>query len=151
MTHEEITKLNREVRVIGSTGNGGKLKEMIGKEYQVDTIYFGDNTVMIKGWCFNLSDVQFLTHLSFKNRRIAIGDEVQCRGGGNKWYKVYGYRWQDGRYLISLVKDNDFENSCFSSSQSEITAHRTPLDKPSLSGKEVDVVVDGISYKAIIK
>ena len=139
------------VRVMRNTTNPciKVMDEMIGQElevressYNLDNIYVW-NKDKSDFWIFNKSDVRFLTAGMHKKNHIAIGDEVLV---GNRWRKVTGFYMYDNRakILTGTLADTNFWV------ESEIKNHRTGVTA-SLAGKEVDVIVDGVSYKAVIK
>ena len=112
MTYEELQNQIPEVRIIAT-----------GEEFKVDNIDYSSKKVWLKsGETYSFSEVRFLTPLSFKGKRIAIGDEVKVY---DDWYKVYGYSWFNGRYFLLLVGDNNFEAGCMRIYIGEIQDHRT--------------------------
>ena len=146
---KNITIETNFVRVIGNTTcpTIKEMNEMIGKEYEVDNSDYTDDTIYVwkiknkHTYCFNKKDVRFLTAGMHKNKHIAIDDEVlvYC-----EWKKVVGFYMYDGTGKI-LTGTLEYTQSF---SESYIKDHRT--EAVSLSGKEVDVIVDGVTYKAKI-
>lgn len=130
MTFEEITNPKKYVRVIDSTYiPTKKTKEMVGGEFEVRIEWYSDNTVGVwdkdksDWWIFNRSDVQFLTPVEYKGKKIAIGDEVLF---ASIWRKVYGYHWYNDEWELNVVSSNNFEYMCTHLYAEEIQDHRTP-------------------------
>ena len=146
---KNITTESNWVRVIGNTRNPNskEMNDMVGKDYEVDESDYGSKTIGIwnedKSWFeFNKKDVRFLTAGMHKDKHIARDDEVLV---GGVWRKVLGFYLYDDevKILMGTLKNTEYYND------SSIKDHRT--EAVSLSGKEVDVIVDGVTYKAKIK
>jgi len=147
---KNITIETNWVRVIGNTicPDNEKMNDMIGQELEVKYSNYANNTFTVWNknksdyWCFNKKDVRFLTPATFNERHIAIGDEVLVDG---EWKKVLGFYVYSSKVFIPTGTP---ENT-FTYSVSDIKDHRT--ETVSLSGTEVEVIVDGVSYQAVIK
>jgi hypothetical protein len=118
-----------EVRVLDSTHSPTKKTiAMIGGEFEVRSIFCHDGDLSVynadKDDCFffTLSDVRFLTPLSYKGKRIAIGDEIKWY---NSWHTVCDYVWYNGKWDLLLVRDNDFDKKCYLVQETQIASHRT--------------------------
>jgi hypothetical protein len=158
---KDIQNIKKEYRVLGSTYHPDEeTKAMIGGIYECASVDYKHNLVGLynqdkSNWhWFNLSDVQELTPLEYNGRRIGIGDWVKC--GDGEWYEVYGYHWYDGDFVIStaFVEEHTPDyNSCFHWSLQEIEEIKPlyEIEKENLSGKKVEVVIDGKTYKAVIE
>ena len=147
---KNITQESNWVRVIGNTHSPDipGMNEMIGKEYEVDNSNYADDTICVwkrknnsVSFCFNKSDVRFLTAGMHNKRSIARGDEVLVDDG---WEKVLGVYMYNNSVKIQT---GTLENT-ISYLESQIEDHRT---EASLSGKQVTVTIDGKDYQAIIK
>jgi len=144
MTFQEIINPKKYVRVIDSTYNPNKeTKEMVGGEFEVRVEWYSDKTVAVwnkdksDSWGFNRSDVQFLTPVEYKGKRVAIGDEVlYCE----EWCKVYGYFWYDGYWKLNTVQNNDFENKCYYLRAEDIQDHRTPQNNEDEIQKAIELL-----------
>jgi len=149
---KNITTETNYVRVIGNTKDP-KIKamnDMVGQDFEVRTSYYNDDTISVwnkdksKSWLFNKADVRFLTPAMYKGKNIAIGDEVKASA---KWRKVLGFYMY---YNIVRISVGSVEDT-YVYLESEIKDHRTGAEVVSLSGKVVDVMVDGVSHKAVIQ
>jgi len=150
MNTKNITVETNWVRVIGNTEEPAieKMNEMIGGEREVKTSFHEMDKISVWNkdksdwWAFNKSDVRFLTPAMFNEKHIAIEDEVFVHG---EWKKVLGFFMYDNRVRIPT---GTLANTVIWAVP-DIQGHRT--EKLSLKGKEVDVIVDGVTYKAVIK
>ena len=150
MNTKNITVETNWVRVIGNTASphNQKMNEMIGKECEVKKSHHDESLICIWNkdksdfWTFYKKDVRFLTPAMFNKKNIAIEDEVFVHG---EWKKVLGFFMYDNRVRIPT---GTLANTVIWA-VSDIQGHRT--EKLSLKGKEVDVIVDGVTYKAVIK
>ena len=131
MNYNELQNQKQYVRIIDSTyykdrDSNELSRRFIGKEFPISGIDYDNNTVVVVDFSsrckLNFSDVRFLTPVEFKGKKIAIGDEVLY---GRDWCIVYGYFWFDGRLVLNIVKDNDYENECHCLTIDSITAHRS--------------------------
>lgn len=117
------------VKVLSSTFNLNQhVKGLIGKILEVRIVDYDDDTVQVwdedkNYYYFNFSDVQEMTPCYFKGERIGIGDTVVWDG---EEPIVYDYHWEDGRWVLDMVEDMNYQNGCYSLSESRITSH-TPL------------------------
>ena len=147
---KNITIETNWVRVIGNTRNPNnqKMNEMIGEECEVNTSFHDNGPICIWDkdksdfWIFNKSDVRFLIPAMFNEKHLAIDDEVFVQ---SRWKKVLWFFMYDNKVKIlagTLEDTNEYE-------EEDIQDHRT--ETLSLTGKEVDVIVDGATYKAVIK
>jgi len=147
---KNITTESNWVRVIGNTRNPNskEMNKMLGQEYEVSSSVYNDDAIWVynkdksNSEYFNKKDVRFLTAGMHNGKHIAIDDEVLVNGA---WKKVVGFFMYDDevKILMGTLKNTEYYND------SSIKDHRT--EAVSLSGKEVDVIVDGVTYKAKIK
>ena len=136
------------VRVMGNTGNAGDAPrdEMIGQECEVHQSDYKDNTICVWDkselgyhW-FNKSDVRFLTPAKFKEKHIAIDDEVFVDG---EWRKVLGFYMYDNQ--IKLLTGTLDET--VGAWQTEIKRHRTepvPETKMTIAQIEEKLNITGL-------
>jgi len=123
---KQIKEKVPEVRILDSTYGiiVNEAKKMIGGEFEVMRINYYDKTIYVwnkdksNWWIFNLSDVQFLTPLSFNGRRIGIGDEVKDVYG---WCEVYGYSWNDGEWGVDVAENKDYKDDTRWLTENKIT------------------------------
>jgi len=147
---KNIKQESNYVRVIGNTRNpdNESMNEMIGQELEVVRSYYNDDTMVVynkdksDSWYFKKKDVRFLTPAMHKGKHIAIGDEVLLYGSWKKVMGLYVYM-NEARIQTGTPENTEIYNG------SQIRDHRTGV-VASLSGKEVDVIVDGVTYKAKI-
>ena len=146
---KNITQESNWVRVIGNTKypNSTEVNEMVGKEFEVHSSDFYDDTICVWNkdksdyWSFAKTDVRFLTAGMHKNKHIAIGDEVLV---GGEWKKVVGFYM----YCNEAILQTGTLEATQSFSESYIKDHRT--EEPSLSGTQVTVTIDGKDYPATV-
>jgi len=150
---KNITIETNWVRVIGNTRspNIKEMNKMIGEEFEVKKSSHHDNGPICiwnkdksDWWPFSKKDVRFLTPAMFNEKHLAIDDEVRVDG---KWKKVLGFYVYDNKVRILAGTLGD----TWAYNKSDIKDHRTGTETLSLTGKEVDVIVDGVTYKAVIK
>ena len=116
------------VRVTGNTydPNEIEMNEMIGQELEVRSSDYEDNTIYVwdkyksSSYYFNKEDVRFLTPAMFKEKHIAIDDEVLI---DSDWDKVLGFYMYDfGIRVIAGTPENTFDIL-----ESDIKDHRTGI------------------------
>ena len=90
---------------------------------------------------FKLSQVQELTPLSYKGKRIAIGDWVKF---GGVWYEVRGYHFKANIYVLELCKDGVF------GAYGEIEAINIQGHKTTKHDEEVEKAIKLLTDKGII-
>jgi len=119
------------VRVIGNTltPSNESMNEMIGQELEVCQSAYEDNTICVWNkdkstfqW-LNKLDVRFLTPAMFKEKHIAIDDEVLLN---SDWEKVLGFFMYDNAIKILV---GNLENTTYYL-ESEIEDHRTGTEPP---------------------
>jgi len=146
---KNITIETNHVRVIGNTRNpdSERPNKIIGQECEVNNSYYGCGTISVwdknktEIFLLNKIDVRFLIPAMFNEKHLAIDDEVFVQ---SRWKKVLGFCMYDNKVRIlsgTLEDTNEYE-------EEDIQDHRT--ETLSLTGKEVDVIVDGVTYKAVI-
>jgi hypothetical protein len=157
---QDIQNIKKEYRVLDSTyyPNDEEAKAMIEGMFECREIDYKNSCIALYNQdkshqvLFNTSDVQEVTPLEYNNYRIGVGDWVKC--GDGEWYEVYGYHWFDGDFVINtaFVEEHipDY-NSCFNWKLQEIEEIKPQHQKENLSGKKVEVVIDGKSYNAVIE
>lgn len=153
MTFEELTNPKKYVRILDSTyAKLYETLEMIGGEFEVKSEYYSHNQVGIYNsdksnyWTFNRSDVQFLTPIEFEGRKIGIGDTIIYYGDE---FKVYGYRWYDGEFIVSAVRVDDYEHGCYDLRLAEITKV-IPLYQEKVKEMTLEAVNKALGYKVKI-
>ena len=134
------------VRVIGNTltPSNESMNEMIGQELEVCQSAYEDNTICVWNkdkstfqW-LNKLDVRFLTPAMFKEKHIAIDDEVLLDG---IWRKVLGFCMYSNkaRILTGTLE------CTFISLESEIEDHRTePETKMTIAQIEEKLNITGL-------
>jgi hypothetical protein len=113
------------VRVISNTKDpeNKEMNKMIGGEFEVrSSCYYGDDVFLLDEdksdiWCFNKSDVRFLTPIKFKDRHIAIGDKIKLDG---EWYEVISFA--EAREEKCLFIEDVYKEVCFAE-ENEIQDH----------------------------
>ncbi|MHA1401192.1 MAG: hypothetical protein ACTSQE_12655 [Candidatus Heimdallarchaeaceae archaeon] len=154
MTLQELQNRKVEVKVLDNPTED--TKALIGKVLEVRAIYYYDKRMGV--WdedkryyhMLNISDVQFMTPLSYNGVQIGIGDTVN---GGI----VYGFNWINGKYFLETVRNNNFEDSYCGISETYFKSH-TPLYKENKqSDKELiaemekrGLLVDGKCFERVI-
>lgn len=171
----QIIDQKREVRVLGNTRHPDDQEKnaMVGGIFEVKAEYYYYDIVCIWNedktdwWWFNRKDLQFLTPLSYKGRRIGLRDKVKY---GDEWYVVVSWCWDahyeewalecykedlsDWRTLLeSEIKDiipygeeKSTCNPCFDSDHKGCVDKRCECScKQSLDGKTA--CIEGKKYK----
>ena len=118
------------VRVIGNTEYPDKVKNaMLGQECEVRLSDYSDNIISVwdkprtHSYWFNKSEVRFLTPAKFKEKHIAIDDEILVDG---EWKKVIGFYMY--RYEIRILAGDS--DDTFHLCGSDIKDHRTGIETP---------------------
>ena len=161
-------KQKEYVRVIGNTSNP-QIKEMndiIGKVGEVRGRWYYDNTIGVytsekREWhIFKTSDTQKVFIYDIKEDgtmegcvkdgyAIGEGDVITY---SNDEYIAYDAYMYDGEWkVITHKKENGNRPATFIMSEGFKVTPKYPTSKETLSGKEVEVTIDGKTYKAVIK
>jgi hypothetical protein len=105
------------VRVISNTKDpeNKEMNKMIGGEFEVrSSCYYGDDVFLLDEdksdiWCFNKSDVRFLTPIKFKDRHVAIGDKIKTHIG---WEDVISFYTQHHKTTYLITETVDYRVLC---------------------------------------
>ncbi len=153
---KQILEQPKRVRVIDSTYCPNKnTKALTGKELEVRVIYYFDKTVSLwtedqsDFWTFNFTDIAELTPLKLNDRYIAIGDVLVK---DEDEYEVYGYRYFDGEYYLSIAQNYDYKNSCTSWTQRQLEYYGFTLkSSPKESEEEIQKAIKLLTKVGKIK
>jgi len=144
---EDINNIKTMVRVIDSTHYPNKeTKAMVGSEVEFKGISLDGTKISIRidecqYFWFNKKDLQELTPIEYKGRLVGRGDEVLY---GGEWCEVYGYYWDDNRFVLTCAVGKAYSN-CTGISQKHIEDIR-PLYTPK---PEEIITVGEYRYKLI--
>lgn len=144
------------MRVIANTTthDDEEMNEMVGKELKVKAIYESGSACIYteaKGSyrAFKSSDFRYLTPVSFNGKRIAKLDWIK---DGHSWFQVYGYCWEDGKYVLNcLRKDGSPNKSCYYIYQLEITNHKENLDDDRLKDIPTSDLLSEMKRRGAVK